>query len=165
MNVNEYSERFRNWSELSERQKGFFCGNEYLPLPSAHSERIALLNGKLARDFIQRALSQIPEYKGASPLSSRIESMVELHDVWGTPERTQSVRQWLYDRGVPFRTTVYLLYDYEVVRTDWRCLVRYWDALAWSVGMAMVATDLSGRWACEFHHEDVITFYEYKKQA
>ena len=63
--------------------------------------------------------------------------------------------------GVPFSTPVYLLYHEEVIATEWKILVRYWDAFACNVGVAMLVVDSSKSWACEFDHNDVITFMRY----
>ncbi|MCC9658798.1 hypothetical protein [Rhodopirellula halodulae] len=84
---------------------------------------------------------------------------------WNTDDGVQSVRQWLHDRDVPYQTTVYMFYDRRMILTmPWRLLVKYWDAFAWSVGYAMVATDSSCQWACMFHHENVIEFGCYTKK-
>jgi hypothetical protein len=161
MNIEKLSNSFKSWSELTEDEKDFFCGDEYLPFHKNHEERVSVLSGSDAREMIKQALFQIPEYKAGVISGKRDEDYILLGDVWGSEERVQDVRQWLYDKGIPFSTIVYLFYDNQVVKVDWKFLVTYWDALAWNVGMAMVITDLTGKWACEFHHEDVITFYEY----
>jgi hypothetical protein len=70
----------------------------------------------------------------------------------------------LFDRGIPFRRTAYLLYEQDqVVQATWRMVVRYWNAFAWSVGYAMMAVDHTLQWACCFHHEDVIVFGSHSK--
>ncbi len=165
MNIEKFSNGFKNWSELTETEKDFFCGDEYLPFYNNHEERVSVLYGPDARQLIEQALFQIPEYKTGVVSGKRDEDYILLGDVWSNKGKIQDVRQWLYSKGVPFSTMVYLLYDNQVAKVDWKFLVTYWDALAWNVGMAMVATDLTGNWACEFHHEDVITFYKYTENT
>lgn len=161
MNIDQFSKNFKSWSNLTEDEKDFFCGDEHLPFHANHEDRISVLSGSEAREMIKQALFQIPEYKAGVLSDKRNEDSILLGEVWGDDEKIGEVRQWLYDKGVPFSTTVYLLYDNQVVKVDWKFLVTYWDSLAWNVGVAMVATDLTGKWACEFHHEDAITFYKY----
>lgn len=155
---------FKNWINCSEKEKGFFCGHEYLPFHSNESDRIAVLTGPEARELRKKAFCQIPEYLVGN-VEKRKGTTVLLSEVWGNEEEIQKIREWLYNTGVPFSETVYLLYDNQVVKTEWKILVKFWDAFAWNVGVAMVATDFSGMWACEFHHEDAITFYQYEKNT
>ena len=117
--------------------------------------------GKEARDFIKEALYRVPGYSCAATSSYLCEKYVLLSGVWSDPIRIQCIRDWLYQTGVPFSNRVFLLYDNAVVSTDWKIVVRYWDAFAWSVGMEMVALDESRPWVCSFHHEEIITFRSY----
>ena len=81
-----------------------------------------------------------------------------LDNVWGDQTKIAAVRDWLYQAGVPFSTQVFLLRHEEVVATDWKTLVRYWDAFARSVGVEMLIIDHTKSWLCTFHHEQVLTF-------
>ena len=62
MNIENFSKSFKKWSLLTDKEREFFCGEEYLPFHENHEERISVLSGNKARDFIDRALHQIPEY-------------------------------------------------------------------------------------------------------
>jgi len=162
MDIKVYSSEFKNWSALSEEERSFFIGDKYLPLHKNSAERISLMKGKPARNFINEAFYKLPGYSTAATSEFKEEKSIFIIDVWGDAEKTQKVREWLYHCAIPFSRTVYLLYDHEkVVKTDWKTLLRFWDAFSWSVGIAMVALDTTKQWACEFHHEDLITFYEY----
>lgn len=143
MNIENFSKSFKKWSLLTDKEREFFCGEEHLPFHENHEERISVLFGNKARNFIDRALHQIPEYNSGVKSKKRTGDCVLLKEVWNNEAKSQEVRQWLHDRGLPFETIVYLLYDNQVVRTDWKFLVTYWDALVWNIGVAMVATDLT----------------------
>ena len=155
---------FRDWNDLSEKDKGFFIGDDYLPLSDDVAERISIIKHQEARDFKKEALLNVPGFSSSTVLSYKSEEWVSLENAWGNKDETQKIREWLHNRGIPYRTTVYLLYDNSVVvKTDWKTLVKFWDAFSWSVGMAMLVVDLSKRWLCEFHHENVLTFYGHEK--
>ena len=68
------------------------------------------------------------------------------------------VRHWLFERGIPYRRTVYLMYPVGVIETSWRVFVRHWDSFTHSVGFAMIAVDSTLQWAGCFHHEQVFVF-------
>lgn len=161
MQLKDFLPQFTPWAELREAQRSFFVGDEYLPLPEMHAERIKVLFGANAASFNTLALQQIPDYSRHIQHEFKYEQTCLTHELWNEQGVAQ-VREWLFKTGVPFSTLVYLLYDApRVVSTEWKILVRYWDAFAWSVGMAMVVVDDTISWFCEFHHEDVITFKRY----
>ena len=53
------------------------------------------------------------------------------------------------------------MYDYVIVATEWKIVVKYWDAFFWAVGMEMLVLDTTKSWVCSFHHEDTLTFQRY----
>jgi hypothetical protein len=157
----------RPWPELSEKDRDFFCDDDYLPLSPNHAAQIALLapgdNVRLA----SWALDALPPgWPDGAEQRFASEELLRIHECWNDPAGGDKVRRWLFDRGIPFRRTVYLIYAQDrVVQTTWRMVVRYWDAFAWSVGYAMVAVDHTLEWACYFHHEDVIVFGSHDKRG
>lgn len=151
----------RPWDELPERCRDFFCfTDDYLPLPTDHAAQIGLLAPDDAARLWSWAFSSIPPgWPERSVERFEHEAVLSAHDCWNDATKRAEVRRWLYDRGIPFRRAVYLLYDRnQVVQTTWKMVVRYWDAFAWSVGYAMIAVDHTLRWACCFHHEEVFVF-------
>ena len=162
MNLAEYEPYFIQWSSLTEEQRDlFFIGDEYLPLPDSHADRIKVLIGAEARSFMGEALHAVPGYSSAATSIFVQEKFISTADVWTDEAKVQAVRDWLYHTGVPFSRRVFLLYDRLVVSTDWKIVVKYWDAFAWSVGVATLILDESKTWVCRFDHEDVITFSSY----
>jgi len=150
----------RLWSELSDRDRGFFCGDDYLPLHPQHAAQIGLLAQADATRLASWAFSAIPPgWPDRTDERFKHEELLNVSDCWNDEARRVDVTRWLFNRGIPFRQTVYLLYERDqAVQTTWRMVVRYWDAFAWSVGYAMVAVDHTLQWACCFHHEDVFVF-------
>ena len=150
----------RPWDELTDDERGFFCfQDDYLPLHPNHAAQIELVVPDDAKRLSAWAFSAIPHgWPDRDAQAFAHETSLNVRDCWDG-ERGADVRKWLFDRGVPFGRTVYLLYERDrVVRTTWRMVVRYWDAFAWSVGYAMIAVDHNLKWACCFHHEDVFIF-------
>lgn len=160
MQLKDFLPQFTPWAELREAQRSFFVGDEYLPLPEAHATRIFRLHGIAAVEFIRRALYKVPSYSIAATGDFKFVEQCFIEKLWDEKGIAQ-VRGWLFNTGVPFSTPVYLLYHEEVIATEWKILVRYWDAFACNVGVAMVVVDNSKSWACEFDHNDVITFMRY----
>jgi hypothetical protein len=151
----------RPWVELSRRDRSFFnFGDDYLPLHPNHAAQISLLTPADAERVATWAFAAIPpEWPDRTDRRFEREERLSIGGRWNDDARQGEVRRWLFERGVPFRRTVYLIYERDqVVQTTWRIVVRYWDAFAWSVGYAMVAVDHTLQWACCFHHEDVIVF-------
>lgn len=163
MQLKDFLPQFTPWDELKEEQKSRFFFDEELPLPEAHAARISVLHGKAASEFIGEALDNVPYpyyWFGNKGDFKHFETYSLMNG--RSDETVTQVRDWLFKRGIAFSAPVYLLYDDPlVVSTEWKILVRYWDSFELSVGMAMVVVDRSKSWACEFHHEEVITFMRY----
>ena len=150
----------RPWNELSAQERSFFCGEGYLPLPANHAAQIRLLISKDASRLAAWAWSAIPPgWPEGGEGRFRCEETLDVSDCWNDEAAKDSVRRWLFDRGIPYQRIVYLMYERDrVVQTTWRMVVRYWDAFAWSVGYAMMAVDHTLQWVGCFHHENVFVF-------
>ena len=151
------SSSFTEWKKLTEKEREFFVGENYLPLHQNIAERIGLLKGSPARELSKELLRGSPIKDQSSPCC---ELSIVTNDAWGDEKETSRIRQWLYDLGIPFSKQVHLIYDHgKIVRTDWKIFVKYWDAFSWSVGLAMLVVDSSKQWVLEVNHEDVINYY------
>jgi hypothetical protein len=159
----DFTPQLQSWSKLSPDERGFgWLQENYGPIPRAHLESIARVDVH-DRPRLNSWLDRLLPRKSADQLAFPVSEFLRLTDEsWNTDNGVQSVRQWLYDRGVPYQSTIYAFYDRDqILCMPWRLLVKYWDSFAWSVGYAMIATDASCQWACMFHHEDVIEFGRY----
>lgn len=149
------------WNDLNEVQRDFFCfEEEYLPLPEQHLLQIHRLSSSSAERVWRWLGPSLPSgWPESEPHFSDQTAFQLDHGDWNSAEDVQSVRQWLHDLGVAYASDVFLVYESnKIVRMPWKLVVKYWDALAWSVGYAMIAMDPSRQWACCFHHENVIVF-------
>lgn len=149
----------RLWNDLAPNEQEFFYDDD-LPLHPNHAAQIGLLVRDDASRVIDWAFASIPSgWPDRHEHGFKHETRLSVFDCWNDPTRGQAVRRWLFDRGVPFRRTVFLLYERNrVIRTSWRMVIRYWRSFAWDVGYAMIAVDRTLQWACCFHHEDVFVF-------
>ena len=156
--------RSRTWSELSERERGVFCfDDDDLPLPATHAAQIALLDADHAKLTSAWLFSALPSRWPRPDFTDEI--TLRIDDKWNSVEGVQTVRQCLHGRGITYARQVYLIYDWErVVQMPWKLVVRYWDAVASLVGVAMITMDHTRQWACCFHHEDVIIFGTFKRR-
>jgi hypothetical protein len=150
----------RPWQELSEKARSFFCEDLAPPLCPEHAAQISLLAPADAARLFSWAAWSIPAgWPDRTEDRFEHEELLSVYDCWNDEAGRASVARWLFNRGIPFRRTVYLMYERDrVVQTTWRMVVRYWKAFAWSVGYDMIAVDHTLQWACCFHHEDVFVF-------
>lgn len=162
--INQYENDFVLWRDLSDKDRGFFIGDEYLPLNDNIACRISVLKSKSGTSgFVNAMLKGVPFYTKRDPQVDFVERYVKTDDAWSDAGGTQQVREWLHDLSIKYSTTIYLMYgDQKVVKTDWKTFLKFWDAFCWSVGYAMLVVDGTNQWVLEVHHEDVISFYSYK---
>ena len=154
--------RCRNLSATSS-----FCSeDEYLPLPSEHAAQIQRLKPNDARRVWQWLGPSIPSgWPESKPMFADRTELELNHENWNTDDGVQLVRQWLHDRGIPYAAHVFLVYEADqIIQMPWKLLVKYWDALAWSVGYSTIPRPTSTRqWACCFHHENWILYGTYSE--
>ncbi len=160
IDISKYKEQFIPWDQLSEKEQGFFTfDDDELPLHRNHAARISLIKNQPAREINKLLFNSSLNFSRPDLSNYKNEVSTCLYDKWNEDEKVQEVRDWLYQRQVPFGETVLLCYDNMVAKIDWKIFVTYWDSFAWSVGLAMYATTESKKWVCKVDHEDVITFY------
>lgn len=154
------------WHDLTDSQRDFFCfEDEYLPLPNEHALKIQRLTSTSAQRVWQWLGSSLPAGWPASESHFASQTLFRLDDEhWNSDAGIQTVRQWLHDLGVPYSTEVFLIYEeHKLVLMPWKLVVKYWDALSWSIGMYMIVMDCTRQWACCFDHENVIIFGTFSK--
>lgn len=148
----------RSWSELSEKERFFFCYDEDI-LSSDHMRKIKLAKPPDSEILFEWAMSSLPdEWPDGSERYSN-EDRLSLDGMWDNELSILEVQQWLRATGIPEDREVYLMYSRDrVVCTTWELVILYWYAFAWSVGFAMISVDHTRQWACCFHHEDTVIF-------
>lgn len=156
------------WYDITERQRDFFCfEDDYLPLPKEYALQIHLLTSSSAQRVREWLSSSLPSGWPASEQRFAKRTSFKLDDEhWNLDSGIQIVRQWLHDLGIPYSTDIFLIYEADkIVQMPWKLVVKYWNALAWSIGNYMLAMDCTRQWACCFHHEDVIIFGTFSKKT
>ena len=69
------------------------------------------------------------------------------------------IKKWLYQRGIPFKKSVYLSWGPDVAMiVPWKILIKYWDLFYYESSDDLTVIDDSLNWALLFHHEGVIYF-------
>ncbi|MDB2687399.1 hypothetical protein N9Y42_09330 [Mariniblastus sp.] len=147
------------WDRLTESQRGFFCfQDDYLPLPREHALLIYRLTSESSRRVWKWLGPTLPAGWPESEPHFPTETILHLdHDSWNSDIGRQTVRQWLHNLGIAYSSDVFLVYESDqIIRMPWKLVVRYWDALGWSVNYSMIALDHTRQWACCFHHENAI---------
>lgn len=75
----------------------------------------------------------------------------------------RAVKKWLYERGIPFRTQVFLSYQPdEAIVTTWKMVVKYWDTFWWPMH-DLTVIDGSMNWALLFWHEREAFFGHHRR--
>lgn len=123
----------------------------------AHRARIRLLSPEDAAAVQRHADETIPP---GWPESSNVfpeHEVLNYHHITRDDPHADldaAVRQWLYNRGIPFGRRVFLLMDGRYVfQLPWRLVVRYWRVFDQHCGFASYVIDQTKAWALCFHHE------------
>jgi hypothetical protein len=103
----------RSWDELADHERGFFCfQDEYLPLHPNHAAQIGLLSHADATRVWSWAFETLPpRWPDCIEQPFAYIERCYVIDSWNDAGRRGAVRRWLFQRGVPFKRVVYLLYD------------------------------------------------------
>jgi hypothetical protein len=128
-----------------------FTNPRYRVLPAVHLEQVRPLSpesSRRLRDLTMPLHEDLPFTQG---LFRSIES-VALDK--GDALAIRSVRKWFFNRGVPFKATVYLSYGTEwAIATPWKIVVKYWDDFWYPGSDDLTVVDDSFAWALLFWHE------------
>lgn len=151
----------RNFTE--DRPEGwtvFGSAADFDNLPETHREQILFLNkdaGKFIFDFSEAAHMLTggpwdPFAKG------NFKSVVKFSEFSRTPETNQQLKKWLYSRGIPFSSWVFVLFNGsgEPMLMTWKMLIKYCRNL-FEVDDVMVF-DSTLNWCLFFFHEDHLFF-------
>jgi hypothetical protein len=69
------------------------------------------------------------------------------------------IKKWLYQRGLPFKKSVYLSWEPNLAMiVPWKSLIKYYDSFYYESSDDLTVIDDSLNWALLFHHEGVIYF-------
>jgi hypothetical protein len=133
-----------------------FTDPRYRVLPPVHLEQVKPLSPDSSRRLWDLTLPLHGDIPFTLSLYRTIESVpLDNND----PAAIRSVRKWLFDRGVPFKSPVYLSYEPEcAIATTWKIVVKYWDDFWYPGSDDLTVVDESFAWASLFWHESQAFF-------
>jgi len=125
-------------------------------LPAAHLEQIKPLDAASAKRLLELTA---PWYR-EQPFTQGYFADVAATSIGDQgPEVVRRVRKWLYQRGVPFKHSVFLSWsDTEAAVTTWKMVVKYWDDLWYPMADDLAVFDQTLSWALFLWHEEEAFF-------
>ena len=138
----------------------FGSANEFDSLPETHREQILFLD-KAASEYIFEFSTAAYLTTGGlwDPFAKgNFKAVEEFADFSRTPESKQKLKKWLYNRGIPFQTWVYVLLNGNEppMLMTWKMLIKYSDCLFLLDDVMIFDNTLN--WCLIFFHEDRIFF-------
>lgn len=135
----------------------FGSAEEFAALPETHREQILFLD-KTATDYLFSFTGEganLVTGGGWDPFArGNFKTVEECDALQGTEESNSALKKWLYGRGLPFSTPVFVLFDdYRgAMLLTWKMVVKYAPLLLFS-GDVMVF-DASLNWCLYYFHEN-----------
>jgi len=140
-----------------------FTDPRYRVLPAVHLEQLRPLSSESSRRLWELTLPLHDDFPFTTNLFRVVESMpLDNAD----PKAIRAVRKWLFGRGVPFKSPVFLSYQPEcAIVTTWKMVVKYWDDF-WYPGsddLTVIGEPLA--WGLLFWHEGQAIFGDNRNRA
>lgn len=137
-----------------------FLGNadEFDKLPDATKDQVCFLN-KEATDYLSDLLhtARLITGGGWNPFQQNFKTVETFDRFYNDEESRQALKKWLYHRGIPFSSQVFLLETNEnAVVTTWKMLLRY--AAFVFPGDDVAVFDRSLNWCLFYYHENKLFF-------
>lgn len=133
---------------------------EFANLPETHREQICFLDG-LAAQFMYDYLnaSHIITGEAYDPFSKHhFKTVDRLSYISHTSEGISDLKKWLYRRGVPFKSEVFVLpvYDAYPFITTWKIVLKYSGDIFRHDDV--VVFDQTFNWCLYYHHDNQLLF-------
>lgn len=139
----------------------FGNAEEFNALPATHRDQILFLD-KSVKKYLYSFTgpsANLLTGDGYDPFAKgnfkTVEEFTELHQ---TDEGRQKLKKWLYQRGIPFSTWVFVLYDslYDPVLVTWKMVIKYSNDIFF--GQDVVIFDHTQQWCLSYYHENEMYF-------
>ena len=128
-----------------------FTDPRYRVLPPVHLEQVKPLSSESSRRLWDLTLLLHKDLPFTVGFFSDVES-IPLNNT--DPLAIRAVRKWLFNRGVPFKSPVYLSYQQdEAIATTWKMVIKYWDEFWYPGSDDLTVVDDSFAWTLLFWHE------------
>ena len=130
-------------------------------LPETHKEQIRFLD-KTARKYLFSFTNPSANlFTGDSwdPFAKgNFKTQEECDHLLNTTESNRQLRKWLFKRGIPFKTWVFVLFELydDPIMMTWKMLVKYSDLIFF--GEDVMVFDRSLNWALFYFHENQLFF-------
>ena len=130
-------------------------------LPEAHKEQILFLD-KTARKYLfsfTNPSANLFTGDNWNPFAKgNFKIVEECHDLLNTGESNQQLRKWLFKRGIPFKTWVFVLFEGfdDPVMMTWKMLIKYSHLILF--GEDVMIFDRSLNWSLFYFHENQLFF-------
>jgi hypothetical protein len=133
-----------------------FTDPRYRALPPVHLKLVKPLSPMSSRRLWDLALPLHEELPFTAGFFRVVES-IPLDNA--APTAVRGVRKWLFSRGVPFKSLVFLSYQPEwAIATTWKMVVKYWDDFWYPGSDDLTVVDGSFAWALLLWHESQAFF-------
>jgi hypothetical protein len=153
-NIKDYTtEKPNGWSLLGDE-------NEFDKLPPLHKQQIYFLDNTASK-FIYEFLGNAHILTGEphDPFAKSNFKIVERFSYFmNNDEGIRDLKKWLYQRGIPFRASVYVLpiYDGCPILTNWKMVIKY--AADFFIHDDVTVFDNTLNWCLYYHHDNYLLF-------
>lgn len=140
-----------------------FTDPRYRVLPPVHLEQVKPWSPESSRQLWDLTLPLHRDRPFTPGFFRNVESLpLDNND----PVAIRAVRRWLFNRGVPFKTSVYLSYQPKwAIATTWKILLKYWDDFWYPGSDDLTVVDKSFSWALFFWHEGEAFFGDNRSRS
>jgi hypothetical protein len=124
-----------------------------LPAHLRHVKPLDSSSAKHLRDLISHWYP-LPS-SGHARLANIASTRIDAYE----PDDVRRIRKWLYERALPFKQEVFVLWDsHTAAITTWKMVVRYWDRFWYPSSDDVVVFDASLSWLLFLSHEEEAFF-------
>ncbi len=135
-------------------------GQEFDNLPATHQEQILFLNPD-AEKYIFEFVSSARLITGGfwAPFEKGNFKTIETYDrLYGTQDSKQGLKKWLFNRGIPFDTWVFVLpaANETAMLMTWKMVLKYVEHIFF--GEDALVFDKTTNWCLVYYHENEMFF-------
>ncbi|NCI47018.1 hypothetical protein [Sediminibacterium soli] len=131
----------------------------FAAIPETHQEQIVFLD-KAAEKYIFEFASAAHLVTGGfwDPFAKgNFKTVEEYDELYGMPGSNQDLKKWLFNRGIPFSTWVFVLMDAEPpMMMTWKMMIKYIDHIFF--GSDVMIFDKTLNWCLVYFHENRVFF-------
>lgn len=133
----------------------FGTPEEFDKMPLEHRDQIHFLNYKASK-YIRNLedVSRIVTGDGSNPFNK--DNFKETETFYIVDDGEKDLKKWLFNRGIQFRSEVFLLADQYVIVETWKIIVKYCFDIFFANDIILFDKTLN--WCLYYFHHDIIYF-------